>query len=290
MRTRTIGSAVVLGLAAAALSTPAALAATSGSTQVTAMTPDGAEVFIAADGSPQAGEDIEVFVRCAGEVGQPESPVLEIGELQEVESPADIPTYRAPATIHADTEPGDYPVTAPCDGETLSFTFTVNPPDSPYPPETPSIHIAADGSPQPGEGIEVFVRCAGEVGQPESPVLDVGDLQEVQTPGELPTYRAPATIHADAEPGDYPVTATCDGETLSWPMTVYPGPERDDEPGAAPGDDPGKPGDRQVTRTPRGAPDTGEGSPTNHAAVLVTAAGLAGLAGAGAIAARRQRH
>jgi len=83
MRTRTIGSGILLGLAAT-LCAPAALAApttapTTESTQVTTAPTEGAEVFITADGSPQAGEDIQVIVRCPGEVGQPESPVLEIG-------------------------------------------------------------------------------------------------------------------------------------------------------------------------------------------------------------------
>ena len=291
MRTRTIGSGILLGLAAT-LCAPAALAApttkpTTESTQVTTAPPEGAEVFITADGSPQPGEDIQVVVRCPGEVGQPESPVLEIGDLQEVDSPSGIPTYSAPATINAGTEPGEYPLTATCDGETLSNTFTVQQPDSPYPPPEPSIHIAADGSPQPGEPIEVFVRCDGEVGNPESPVLEIGDLEEVDTPAGIRTYRAPATIDADTEPGDHAVTATCDGETLSWTFTVYPGDSQGDDPK---GDDPRKPDHRQVTRTPRGAPDTGAGADADHAALIFGAAGLAGLGGLGAVVARRLRH
>ncbi|MGH4026347.1 MAG: hypothetical protein ACRDRV_17370 [Pseudonocardiaceae bacterium] len=297
MRTRTIGSGILLGLAAATLWAPAALAApttesteSTESAQVTAAPPDGAEVFITADGSPQAGENIEVVVRCPGEVGQPESPVLEIGDLQEVDSPSGIPTYSAPATINADTEPGEYPLTATCDGETLSNTFTVQQPDSPYPPPEPSIHIAADGSPQPGEPVEVFVRCDGEVGNPDSPVLEIGDLQEVDTPAGIRTYRAPATIDADTEPGAYAVTATCDGETLSWTFTVYPGDPKDGDPKDGDRD---KADHRQVTRTPHGAPETGAGPEADHAALLFGAAGLAGLAGLGglgAVVARRLRH
>lgn len=125
MRARTIGTGVLFGLATAMLSAPVALAAPVPHPVTTQSA--GGEVFIIADGSPQAGEDIEVAVRCWGEVGTPESPVLQIGELSEVDSPADIPTYVAPATIDPDTAAGDYPLTAPCDGDTLSNTITVYP-------------------------------------------------------------------------------------------------------------------------------------------------------------------
>ena len=149
------------------------------------------------------------------------------------------------------------------------------------PGEGAEVFIAADGSPQAGEHIEVFVRCYGQVGQPESPVLTIGELQEIDSPADIPTYRAPATINADTTPGDYQVTATCDGETLTWTFTVMPAAGQND-----PGDD------QQVTRTPRGAPETGAGTAGEDPTALVAAAGLAGaggLAGLAAVVIRRRR-
>ena len=131
MRAHSIGTGILLGLAAAALTGPAALAeSTAEPPSPSAAPPSAGQVFITADGSPQAGEDIEVVVRCHGKVGQPKSPVLEIGQLSEVDTPADIPTYVAPATIEPGTAAGDYPLTAPCEGDTLRTTFTVYPSDS----------------------------------------------------------------------------------------------------------------------------------------------------------------
>lgn len=122
MRAHAIGTGVLFGLATAMLSAPVALAAPVPHLMTAT---SGAEVFITADGSPQAGEDIEVVVRCQGEVGAPASPVLHIGELDRIDAPADTPTYVAPATIDADAAPGNYPLTALCDGDTLSNTITI---------------------------------------------------------------------------------------------------------------------------------------------------------------------
>lgn len=173
-------------------------------------------------------------------------------------------------------------------GLALTASATLSAPSALATQDSAEVFITADGSPQAGENIEVVVRCYGEVGQPESPVLVIGELQEVESPADIPTYVAPATIDADAEPGDYPLTATCDGETLSWPLTVYPADEnpgeRPDE-GSGDGDDADGSG-QQVTRTPRGAPETGAGEQPGHAAVLFGAAGLAGL---GVLAGRRLR-
>lgn len=145
------------------------------------------------------------------------------------------------------------------------------------PPEPgPELFITADGSPQAGEEIGVVIRCAGDYGDVASPVLEIGEFAEVDTPSGIPTYEAPATIDADTEPGDYPLTGTCEGEELGWTFHVYPSAGDDD---GQNGDDQGEDGseDQQVDRIPRGAAETGGQPPSDHSGVL-WATGLSGLA------------
>ncbi len=159
---------------------------------------------------------------------------------------------------------------------------TTAPPSATAPRSGGEVFITADGSPQPGEDIEVVVRCHGEVEAPKSPVLKIEQLRKVETPANIPTYVAPATIKPRTAPGDYPLTAPCDGDTLRTTFTVYPSDSdggKDEGTGAGDG--------RQVTVTPRGAPETGGEPEADRAALLLGATGLAGLAGLGAVTARR---
>ncbi len=163
-----------------------------------------------------------------------------------------------------------------------SPSSTTAAPSTTAPPTAGEVFITADGSPQAGEDIEVVVRCHGKVGAPKSLVLKIGQLREVETPADIPTYVAPATIKPRTPPGDYPLTAPCDGDTLRTTFTVYPSGSdgaKDEDTGAGDG--------RQVSVMPRGAPETGGEPEADRAALLLGATGLAGLAGLGAVAARR---
>lgn len=138
-------------------------------------------------------------------------------------------------------------------------------PTSPYPPPSPEIFITGDGRPQPGDEIGVVVRCPFEPRQAKSPVLTIGEYEQVESPSAMNTYVAPATIDPATDPGDYPVTAWCGrGAHLTWTFTVYPAdPAGDDGESAPPAA--GRPsgatgsGSPQVTRIPKGAPETGGG-------------------------------
>ncbi|CAM03690.1 hypothetical protein A8924_4809 [Saccharopolyspora erythraea NRRL 2338] len=164
---------------------------------------------------------------------------------------------------------------------------------SPYPPPSPQIHITADGRPQPGDDIGVVVRCPyGAPGGAQSPVLEIGEFEKVDTPAGIDTYVAPATIGSGTEPGDYPLSAGCGKNGLRTTFTVYPADDdgSGDIPAPVPGadDDVSEDGTEppQVARTPKGAPETG-GDPGADLAVWVWGAGLLGLLGLGSVMARR---
>lgn len=160
------------------------------------------------------------------------------------------------------------------------------PSPSTQPSGEPSIHIAADGSPQAGESIDIFIRCAAEVGHPSSPVLWIdGRLFETETPDDLPLYQIYARIKPGTSPGAYPVTATCGDETLTWTFRVYPddgGDQGRDDTSGGTGD-----GD-QVDVVPLGAPETGGGPGGGALAAALTALGLTGFLGGAGLAARRR--
>ena len=168
-------------------------------------------------------------------------------------------------------------VTAPV---TLADTSTPDPvtttdPTSSYPPPSPEIYISGDGRPQPGDEISVVIRCPFTPRDPSSPVLEIGELQQVESPAGIDTYVAPATIDPAAEPGDYPVTSWCgkaSGSELEWIFRVYPADSGSDD-ATAPAEpstaEPvtGRPSAEsgQVATIPKGAPETG-GGPVSGAA------------------------
>lgn len=145
--------------------------------------------------------------------------------------------------------------------ETVSTEPTTTEPSEPgYPPPSPFIHITGDGRPQPGDDIGVVVGCPFAPREAHSPVLDIGAYEQVETPSGINTYVAPATIDPKTVPGDYPVTAWCGrGQHLKWTFTVYPADASDDGDEATAPSGSGGAEPRQVTRIPKGAPETGGG-------------------------------
>jgi hypothetical protein len=177
----------------------------------------GAQIHLVADGSPQPGEPVQVVVRCAGPVGAPSSPVLRIGRLALVDTPDATPAYASPAVVDPVAVPGAYRLVARCGGTWVRTTITIQPamPGA-------SVHIAADGSPQAGEAVEVVARCPGRLGALHSPVLRIGEPVEVDTPDASPTFVAPAVIDPSAPAGDHPLGGWCDGAMTTTTITVYP--------------------------------------------------------------------
>lgn len=177
------------------------------------------------------------------------------------------------------------PVTAePSATEPAEATPTTEPTSS-YPPPSPEIFITGDGRPQPGDEIGVVVRCPFEPRKPTSPVLTIGEYEQVESPSGMKTHVAPATVDPSTAPGDYPVTAWCGrGAMLTWTFTVYPAdptggggtPPAAHQPSGTTGSE-----ERQVTRIPKGAPETG--GPESADAQPVWTSGLA-ADGFGAIA------
>ncbi len=213
MRGHIIGAGVLLGLVTAVLTAPIAFA-------------EDDVPFLAAPGELlQPGNELHIQGFCPDPAAGPlTSPALtDIEVLHEPSSGP--PNLTASGIVAEGTELGSYPVTMDCLGETLQVVFTVrNAAEAGRP--APSLAIAGDGRPQPGDGIDVVVRCDGEVGPPASPVLDIGPLREVESPDSLPVHVAQATIRRDTEPGEHPLSSTCAGEDLGIGFTVYPADEQ----------------------------------------------------------------
>jgi hypothetical protein len=68
------------------------------------------------------------------------------------------------------------------------------------------------------------VACLDNLGTVRSPVLDIGALQP-DPAGHQPWHLlGTATVHSDAAPGQYPISATCGAATLTAAFTVVPHP------------------------------------------------------------------
>jgi hypothetical protein len=75
-----------------------------------------------------------------------------------------------------------------------------------------------------GATVSLDVACLDNLGTVHSPVLDIGALQ-ADPAGHQPWHlTGTATVHSDAAPGQYPISATCGSENLSAVFTVVPHP------------------------------------------------------------------
>lgn len=75
-----------------------------------------------------------------------------------------------------------------------------------------------------GATVSLDVACPDNLGTVHSPVLDIAALQPDPS-GHQPWHlTGTATVHADAAPGQYPISATCGTEQLSAGFTVVPHP------------------------------------------------------------------
>lgn len=72
--------------------------------------------------------------------------------------------------------------------------------------------------------VSLDVACQDKLGTVHSPVLDIGALQP-DPMGHQPWHlTGTATVHSDAAPGQYSISATCGAEMLSAAFTVVPHP------------------------------------------------------------------
>lgn len=143
-------------------------------------------------------------------------------------------------------------------------------------PEASPIEVTLALNPtaaMPGQTVIVTAACEDTDGAAlTSPVLEPVVLT-ADPHGHQPwALLGTTTVSQDARPGDYDVSADCDGGAVSTTLTVLPG-----------GDGDGS----QVDRVPVGAPETGGGPESEPLVLVLTVAGLAGAAGFGGMAARR---
>lgn len=155
-----------------------------------------------------------------------------------------------------EAEPGDQP-----QGSPIEVTLALNP-----------------AAAAPGQPVIATAACDG----PDEAALTSSVLQPVvltaNPSGHQPwALSGSTTVRQDAQPGDYQVSAACDAGPVSTTMTVLP----------AAGDTEDTSEDDQVDRVPAGAPETGGGPESALPGLLLTAAGLGGIAGVGGVAVRR---
>lgn len=75
-----------------------------------------------------------------------------------------------------------------------------------------------------GATVLLDVACLDNLGPVRSPVLDVGTLAG-DPAGHQPWHQTgSATVHFDAAPGPYPISATCGADQLEAVFTVVPNP------------------------------------------------------------------
>lgn len=78
----------------------------------------------------------------------------------------------------------------------------------------------------PNSVVSLDVACLDNLGAVQSPVLDIGPLQD-NPEGHQPWHLfGTATVRPDAAPGRYRVSATCGASELSTDVTVVAVPPR----------------------------------------------------------------
>ncbi|MGH3909895.1 MAG: hypothetical protein ACRDRM_03600 [Pseudonocardiaceae bacterium] len=276
MRAHIIGAGLLLGLASTALGGPVALADTDPSTETAP--------FLAAPGeSLVPGQELHIQGYCPDPAAGPltSDALTDITVLHDPESGP--PNLNASGVVTEGTEPGVYTASMNCAGQVLGVTFTV------IEPEDPTHDLPADfvrvhpSTARPGDTVAAQASCDADEATLSSPVLHTVTLTPDPEGHQPWALHGSTTVNEDAEPGDYPVSAQCAGGTLETTLTVLAAADETDT------DQTGADGD-QVSRVPRGAPETGDGA--QHISVPLLALGLVvgAAAAAGAIAWREARR
>lgn len=278
MRAHVIGAGLLLGLAGTALGGPVALADTDPSNETAP--------FLAAPGeSLVPGQELHIQGYCSDPAAGPltSDALTDITVLHDPESGP--PNLNASGVVTEGTEPGVYTASMNCAGQVLGVTFTVIEPEDPthdLPADFVRVHPTAA---RPGDTLAAQASCVDtDEATLSSPVLQTVTLAPDPEGHQPWALHGSTTVSEDAAPGDYPVSAQCTGGTVETTLTVL----------AASIDSPDQTGTDQtggqVSRVPRGAPETGDGA--QHVSVPLLALGLVvgAAAAAGAIAWREARR
>lgn len=275
MRAHILGTGLLLSLVATALAGPVASADDDA---------DGAaEPFLAAPGELLApGQELQIQGYCP----DPDAgPLTSDGltNIQILHDPASgPPNLNASGMVADGTAAGVYPVSMDCSGQTLSVTFTVVEPDDPTHDLPADYLVVNPTTTRPGETVTAQAACVDtDEAMLSSPVLRAVTLAPDPEGHQPWAIHGTTTVTQDAEPGDYPVSAKCAGGVVETTITVLVHPSADG--GQSDGTD-------QVSRVPRGAPETGEYSQDVSVPLLVVGLVLGMAAGAGAITWRGVRR
>lgn len=282
MRSHIVGIGLLLGLAATALGGPLALADDA--------TGEEAEPFLTAASEPLTpGQELQIQGYCPDPAAGPlTSDVLtDIKILHDPKSGP--PNFNASGVVAENTPPDIYQVTMGCAGQTISDTFTVVAEEQPPPEASDVVLYFNPTTARPGERILFTVACEADGARVTSPVLGAVKL-ESDPEGHQPwAVHGSTTVNQDAEPGDHPVSLQCGPVVIEKTLTVLRAQHGSDgraHHGSGTGGH-----DGQVTRVPRGAPETGGGAPDTPAPLLAIGGLVLGaVAGAGAIAWRTIRR
>ncbi|MGH3873888.1 MAG: hypothetical protein ACRDSR_20685 [Pseudonocardiaceae bacterium] len=269
MRAHTLGTGLLLSLAAAVLTGPAASATDP-------------EPFLAAPNELlNPGDELQIRGYCPDhDAGALTSDVLT--DIQVWHDPAaGPPNLKASGVVADGTTPGIYQVSMDCSGQTLTVTLTVVEPDDTTigpPADFVSLNPAATA---PGQKVQVQARCdsSGDAVM-RSPVLRTVTLAPDPEGHQPWAIHGTTTVTEDAAPGDHPVSVQCGGGAAQTTITVL----------ARKSHDGGRRTGGQVSRVPRGAPETGEGPPDATVPLLAVGLVLGTAAGASAITWRMVRR
>jgi len=271
MRAHIVRSGLLLGVAtagltAAGLGGPVAWAA------------DDTEPYLAAPGELLVpGQELQIQGYCPDPAaGALTSDALT--DIQILHDPASgPPNLNASGVVAEGTAAGVYPVTMDCAGQELRVTLTVTEPED-SPPELPADFVGIyPAAAAPGETVTAQARCDSTSDAVlRSPVLRAVTLAPDPEGHQPWAIHGTTTVTGDAEPGEHPVSMQCGEGTVQTTITVLADKRHD---GGHPYGD-----DGLVSRVPRGAPETGEGSPDAPVPLLAVSLALGIAASAAAIA------
>lgn len=272
MRGHTTGAGILLGLATAIMTAPIAFAQDEAQDEVP---------YLAAPGELlRPGNELQIQGYCPDpDAGPLTSPALT--SIEVLHDPASAPpNLTASGVVAEGTEPGSYPVTMECLGETLQVVFTVIDAETPATP--PSLTLQPT-TVRPGDRVTATAECdESDTATLASRVLRTVELTRDPDGHQPWAVRGTTTVDPDADPGTYEVELQCGTQRATAVLTVLSDEQQVTEP--SDGRQVTVPSDgRQVTRTPVGAPETGAPDPQYRAGALLVGTALVAACGVAAL-------
>lgn len=273
MRGSLLTAGLLTGVLATGLSAPVASAAES----TTAPTTGTAPYLALAENTAAPGQELHFQGYCPDpDAGPLRSDVLT--DLHMLHDPqAAAPNLNASGVIVEGTAPGTYRATMTCGSDVLRAAFTVVAPQ-PQPPAQRWLSVVPDQA-HPGDTVTATAAGCGTQGVLSSPVLRTVTLRQNPEGHQPWAISGRTTVDSDASPGHHPVTVTCGQRRLATTITVLAGPKTGPSAGPTTSATPTAPSapsaKGQVSRVPRGAPETGGGADTSGAGGATGTGGLA---------------